>query len=191
MFDFFKKLLMSRQMTFERGQIKIGDDVAIMVSGEALVHVTDSLLKVMKEEGARQIYLASKEGGKALGRSFRKRFGVSDVKLANLLRNLAEMGGWGQFEFININVKGKSLICHVTNSPFAKLTTNRGQKVCHMIRGLLAGGAAVGFNKDVECVETMCIADGSHLCEFIVKPVGKFDRRDDLVKKQLWWLRKG
>ncbi len=188
MFDFFKKLLMSRQMSFERGQIKIGNDTAIMVSGAAFSNITDSLLKDMKEAGMKQIYLASKEGGKALGRSFQKMYDISGVKLANLLKNLAEMGGWGEFEFTRIDPKEKAILCVVINSPFAKLSSIRGKKVCHMTRGLLAGAASVGFHTDAGCIETACAAEGGQACTFIVKPAAKFDKKNKTVKEQLYWL---
>jgi len=189
MFDFFKKLLMSRQMTFERGQIRVGGDIGIMISGAALVHMTDTLVNEMGREGERQMYLSAKVGGESLGRSFKKLYNVSGVKLADLLRRLAEMGGWGEIEFINVDPEGKSVICKVSNSPFPILTKNKARKACHMTRGLLTGGIAVCFGVPVEGVETKCVNEGAPNCEFHIKPVAKFDRTKPFFKQQLFWVK--
>jgi predicted hydrocarbon binding protein len=130
------------------------------------------------------IYLSSKEGGESLGNAFKKKFSLKDAKLALLLKDLASMGGWGSFEFVKMDFSESTLICVVRDSPFARLSSLRGQKVCHIIRGLLAGGTSIGFNKDVDCIETKCVADGSNVCEFIIKPKNKFKEKA-LVKKQL------
>lgn len=183
-FDFFKKLLMSRQLTFERGQIKIAGETSIMVHGPALVRLTDTLIKIMGKKGINYIYLSSKEGGKSLGDAYKKKFLIKEVKLANLLKDLAEMGGWGEFSFIKIDSSNRSLICNVNKSPFAELTILKGKKVCHMIRGFLAGGASVGFNEDLDCIETKCVAEGSSFCEFFIKTKKNFKEKK-LVKEQL------
>lgn len=184
MFDFFKKLLMSRQITFEEGQIKVAGETSIMIHGPALVKLTDIIVKSMGKEGVIDIYVASKEGGKSLGQAFKKKFSMTQSKLANLLKDLAVMGGWGSFEFVKLDFSEKNLICRVRGSPFAQLSGLRGEKVCHIIRGLLAGGTSVGFNEDVDCIETKCVAEGSSVCEFIVKRKDKFKEKS-LVKEQL------
>jgi len=175
---------MARQITFEEGQIKVADETAIMIHGHALIKLTDIVVKRMGKKGVTSIYLASKEGGKSLGLAFKKKFNLTESKLADLLKDLAMMGGWGSFEFVKLDFTEKVLICRAKQSPFAQLTELRGKKVCHIIRGLLAGGAGVGFNKDVDCIETKCLAEGSSICEFIVKPKEKFKEKQ-LVKEQL------
>jgi len=189
MFDFFKKLLMSRQMTFERGQIKVGGDIGIMISGAALVHMTDTLIKDLGKEGERQMYLSAKVGGQSLGNSFKRIYNIGGPKLADLLRRLAEMGGWGEIEAIGFNPQEKSVIFKVTNSPFPMLTKIRGRKACHMTRGLLTGGIEVCFNTPVEGVEVRCVNEGAPYCEFHIKPAGKFDRTKPLFKDQLFWVK--
>ena len=107
MFDFFKKLLMARQITFEEGQIKVADESAIMTHGPALIKLTDIIIKRMGKRGVVDIYLASKEGGESLGKSFEKKFNLTGIKLANLLKDLAVMGGWGKFDFIKLDFDKK------------------------------------------------------------------------------------
>lgn len=184
MFDLFKKLLMSRQLTFENGQIRVTGEISIMIHGPALIMLTDNIIEKMGKEGVKSIYAASKEGGMSLAKAYKSKFHLAESKLANLLMDLASMGGWGRFEFIKLDFKENIMICTVKESPFARLSKQKKKKVCHMIRGLLAGGASIGFGKDVECIETKCLADGSNFCEFIVKPKKEFKEKN-LVKEQL------
>lgn len=179
---------MSRQMSFERGQIKVGGDIGIMISGAALVHMTDTLCQQLGKEGERQTYVSAKVGGESLGRSFSKSYGINGARLANLLKNLAEMGGWGEMEFYNFDEAAKSFVCKVNNSPFPILTKIKGKKVCHMTRGLLTGGANICFGVPMEGVEVRCINEGAANCEFLIKPAKDFDKNKDIVKEQLYWL---
>jgi hypothetical protein len=92
-FDFFKKLLMARQLTFEEGQIKVADEISIMVHGPALVKLSDMLIKSMGKEGINYIYESSKESGRILAQAFKRKYGLTGMKLADLIKNLAMMGG--------------------------------------------------------------------------------------------------
>jgi predicted hydrocarbon binding protein len=175
---------MSRQITFEEGQIKVAGETAIMIHGPALIKLTDIMIKTMGKKGIINIYLASKEGGESLAKAYKRKFNLSGAKLADLLKDLAVMGGWGKMEFIKLDFNKKILICRVKDSPFAQLSSLRGKKVCHIIRGLLAGGCGIGFNENVDGIETRCKAEGSDYCEFIIQPKKDFKEKN-LVKEQL------
>jgi len=77
------------------------------------------------------------------------------------------------------------MVYRVNNSKLAKLYGNIGKPVDHIPRGWFAGAACVFFGKDVDAVETKCIAKGDEYCEFIIKPKNRFDFNNDLVKSQL------
>jgi len=183
-FDFFKKLLMARQLTFEEGQIKVADEISIMVHGPALVKLSDMLIKSMGKEGINYIYESSKESGRILAQAFKRKYGLTGMKLADLIKNLAMMGGWGKIEFLNFDFKNNSVIGKITDSPFAELTEFRNKKMCHISRGFIAGALSVVFGTDVDCIEVKCKADGSEFCEGIIKPKSKFLEKK-LVKEQL------
>jgi predicted hydrocarbon binding protein len=184
LFDFFKKLLMARQITFEEGQIKVAGETAIMTDGPALIKLTDIIVKKMGKRGITDIYLASKEGGESLGISFKKKFNLTGTKLADLLKDLAVMGGWGKMEFIRYDPESMTVIGKVVDSPFAELTEFKNKKMCHITRGFVAGALSIVFKTDVDCIETKCKAEGSNFCELLIKPKGKFKEKK-LVKEQL------
>jgi predicted hydrocarbon binding protein len=183
-FDFFKKLLMARQLTFEEGQIKVAGETAIMVHGPALVKLSDMLIKSMGKRGIDYIYLSSKESGKILAQAFKKKYGLKGMELANLIKDLAEMSGWGKIEFIKFDFENKTVIGKIIDSPFAELTEFRNKKMCHIIRGFIAGSISIIFETDVDCIEVKCKADGSEFCEGVIKPKSKFLEKK-LVKEQL------
>lgn len=184
LFDFFKKLLMARQITFEEGQIKIAGESSIMIHGPALVKLTDIIIKKMGKNGIEDIYLASKEGGKKLSEAFKKKFNLTDSKLADTIKDLAVMGGWGKMEFIKYDPLNKIAIGKVTDSPFAELTEFKNKKMCHITRGFVAGALSTVFRTDVDCIEVKCKSEGSNFCELVIKPKGKFKEKK-LVKEQL------
>jgi len=183
-FDFFKKLLMSRQLTFERGQIKVANEISIMVHGPALVNLTDMLIRTLGRDGIKYIYNSSKESGKILAKAFQNKYGMKGMKLASLIKDLTEMAGWGKSKFINLDISKKTMIIVVTGSPFAQLTTFKNKKMCHMSRGFAAGAASVLFKTNVDCIETKCAADGSNFCEFIIQEKKNLKNKK-LVKQQL------
>jgi len=183
-FDFFKKLLMARQLTFERGQIKVANETSIMVHGPALVKLSDMLIKTLGKRGIIYIYNSSKESGKIMALAFKKKYGLTGMKLADIMKDLAQMGGWGKIEFLKFDFKNKFVIGKILDSPFAELTEFKNKKMCHISRGFIAGALSIVFDTDVDCIEVKCIADGSEFCEGIIKPKNKFLEKK-LVKEQL------
>lgn len=183
-FDFFKKLLMARQLTFEEGKIKIADEISIMVHGPALVKLTDMLIKSLGKKGINYIYLSSKESGIVLAQAFKKKYGLSGMKLADLMKDLAKMGGWGKIEFLKFDFENKYVIGKIIDSPFAELTELKNRKMCHLSRGFIAGALSVVFGTDVDCIEARCKADGSGFCLGVIRPRSKFLEKK-LVREQL------
>lgn len=175
---------MSRQITFEEGQIKVAGETAIMVHGPALVKLTDIMVKTMGKKGITNIYLASKEGGESLGKAFKKKFNLKGTKLADLLKDLAVMGGFGKMEFIKLDLKNKFVIGKIIYSPFAELTEQKNKKVCHITRGFVAGSLSEAMESDVDCIEVKCKAEGSEYCELVIRPKKDFKEKK-LVKEQL------
>lgn len=175
---------MSRQITFEEGQIKVAGESAIMTHGPGLIKLTDIIIKKMGKKGVEDIYLASKEGGESLGNAFKKKFNLRGAKLADLLKDLAVMGGWGKMEFIKYDSESMTVIGKVDGSPFAELTEFKNKKMCHITRGFVAGALSIAFETDVDCIEVKCKAEGSNFCELFIKPKRKFKEKK-LVKEQL------
>jgi predicted hydrocarbon binding protein len=175
---------MARQLTFEEGHIKVADEISVMVHGPALVKLSDMLIKTLGKNGINYIYNSSKESGKILTTAFKKKYGLTGMKLADLIKNLASMSGWGKIEFIKLDLENKVVIGKIVGSPFAELTEFRNRKMCHISRGFIAGALSIVLGTDVDCIEVKCKADGSEFCEGLIRPRQEFSEKK-LVKEQL------
>lgn len=92
----------------------------------------------------------------------------------------------GEFDVVNIDVKEKKSIIQVRNSAVAQWFKNGNSAVDDVVRGYNAGVAAVMFgDRDVDVVETKCVAKGDRVCEFVCKPTKDFDFNSEIVSAQL------
>jgi len=139
-----------------------------------------------------EIYTAAKtavrnEFAKNLGTTFD--FSFEDY--GKWLVDIAKFSGWGKLEWGDLDFEKRRAIIYITNSPVGnKLVGQVNDPVDHIIRGLMAGGASYAFNRDVDILETKCIAVGDPFCEFIIKPSEEFLKsRSPLVKRQLSGLK--
>ena len=186
MFDLFKKLLMARQLEFERGKIILMNEPVVI--GPAWTYVY--ILKKSKnfESSAQSIYKGAKESvEKGFGAAIRKSYGLKKEKLRQWLKDIAELTGWGTIEFIKVDWKHGEAIIHAQNSTIAELYGKSKKPVDHVLRGYIAGGGVVSSEMKVDAVETKCKAMGSSYCEFIVKPTSVLKKSKD--PNIIWQLR--
>jgi len=79
--------------------------------------------------------------------------------------------GWGIVDVEHVDVKAQVVSLKVYNL-FESITV-KGKKRkpnCHFVRGYLNGVYSRYFNREVEVLETMCIAKGDPYCRFIIRP---------------------
>lgn len=169
----FGKLLIGRQLEFDNGKINlIGQPMVMMpvVTIAKMQHHIEKKSKLRKL-GEDALYNAAKDAGIDYMGRYRKNYGVtSPTKLLEWAINSMHLAGWGQFTVSKFDVKKAIAEFKVENSPFAIEIGKRRYPVDHIIRGYIAGGLYVMFNRKVECKETKCIATGYPHCEFIAGP---------------------
>lgn len=182
---FFKKLLFSRQIKGEKGNLSILDIPVFILSVNTVVGLQEVIIKELGDFGVGEIYRAGKNAGINLAEEHKKRLNIRGPKLYSLIENLVEMGGWGDIAPQNQDYKNSRAIYIFYNSPFPPLYKKRGECSCHLIRGLIAGVHEVIFEREVDCFESKCKSKGNQFCEFIIKPTTEFDTRDKAVAIQL------
>lgn len=121
----------------------------------------------------------------SLRRELELDFGLEGKKSLEFMRSFFVASGWGLIELIDVDFENGRAIVSVDNSPVAKHVINAKKPCDTFLRGFLAGLFSVYFNKNVDCVETKCIALGSLDCEFVVKPLREFNFDNALTRGQL------
>ncbi len=176
---------MARQLEMERGSIKMLTNRMIMLPSPFFSY----LLKTSKNpiEMGKLIYYSSKlTTYNHFTYLLEKHYGLSFQGLEKWQKEVAELGGWGEIEIINVNWEKKEAIITVKNSPISEMMGLVNYAVDHETRGFTAGAISIIFKKDIEVLETKCTSKGDNLCEFIVQPKEKFSFKDKIVKNQLY-----
>lgn len=175
MFDFFKKLMLARQLKIEKGVFKILEQRTVITPAWTFSYI----LKEAKNywETANLIYVGCKTSTwKGFSEGFRKKFKVKHTDLPGWLKNINELAGNGVTEIIKVDYKNYKDIIKVTDSPFVETYGKSDNPIDHALRGYFAGGASAAFRVDVDCIETQCQSMGHKFCEFITM------RKSDLLK---------
>lgn len=101
-----------------------------------------------------------------------KRIGDSDEGSIKTLQEIFNIFGLGELHIIDLNNKDKKAKLRLSDSSIAHVYVERHKKskepVCTITSGILAGMFSFIFDKEVDCVETSCLAQGKQGCEFVV-----------------------
>lgn len=180
MLEFVKKLLFVKQMKFENGNIKILGEDFILIDAQTLTE----LLKEVKDY--KQIYLSTKKIGKSITETLKIKLKSRNIELQELMKNIFEMAGWGEIEIMKINYDAKIAIFNLKKSSISTSFGHSSYPVDHLCRGFLAGGSSAIMGKDLNCIETNCLACGDKFCRFIVAETNYLsDNFNEFYKKQV------
>ncbi|MFH1249201.1 MAG: V4R domain-containing protein [archaeon] len=101
----------------------------------------------------------------------------------------SEIVGTGKYKWIKMDFE-KNLFLVVGKSTLAEEYKRffgiQKMPVDHFMRGQGAGYIEELTGKKMLCVETKCIAMGHEYCEFVIKQFGEWDKKDRLVKEQIF-----
>lgn len=179
-----QKLLFVNQYSVKDGSIKVlGTDFIMLDASDLLV-----LQGIDKTKMYNTIKKSSKENMKSLvthaevyknikGQSLRniaeisKKIGKSDEGVIKALQDIFEIYGLGKLHVLDIDNEGKSAILRIDKSTLAREQMKSGRSkgpICTLTAGILAGIFSYIFNKNVDCVETECLAMGKDYCSFEV-----------------------
>ena len=169
MSSFFEKLMLAREISFKEGRIEyLGNSRLMLLSEFFLSMYTESMID-NKEELLR-LYRNCKE-------DMRDRFvkeitgshgDTSRESMLGLLKQTAEFGGWGRYEYESVNEDEHRVIFRMSDGIVSSALKGKVKKPCdHIFRGIAAGGISVMFNSDVDCIELSCTAIGDPFCKLV------------------------
>lgn len=123
---------------------------------------------------------------------FNKRFGFAK-KITNKkkllefgLKNFAFVGA-GTFEIKRADIENLFFIITGKSNFAEEYKRFFGPQKAHYddaMRGAFAGTVEAIFGKKVFCVKTRCISQGKPACEFVIKPLEKWNKNDPVFKEQ-------
>ena len=108
-------------------------------------------------------------GGSLSAKKYRDIHNFSDHEILEFMMNMGNQIGWGHFSLDRYDPTEKHLCVSVEHSPFAQAYGASSHGVCHLIRGVLAGTAAVLFAGDCTAQEVECQARGDEKCRFVIE----------------------
>ena len=187
MIELFKKLMFARQMSFDRGSIKLMHQRVLMIPASVFPFIISESDNYWKSANA--VYKGCKVATwKGFTNGLIKEFKMDPHEVAKWLKDLNELSGNGETNVTNVNFKENKCIIEIKNSPFVETIGKSKIPIDHALRGYFAGGASATFGIDVDCIETECQAKGDSYCKFIMMPkqdLLKIIGDNDILKKQL------
>lgn len=167
MFDVIKKLLFSRQLVFEKGEIKLLGQSVTMIPVTLYVEMFKELKKVDPKKYGKIIYNISREVGKEYTKTLKEKYKMETQELAKWDVNTLELAGLGKGNVVSFDTKIKKSIIRVNNSPIAQELRPQKKPVDFVIAGYIAGSASIAMNSNkIHCRETKCEAKGDSFCLF-------------------------
>jgi predicted hydrocarbon binding protein len=135
------------------------------------------------------------KGSLQAGQGFKmisERFGYAKTipdkkKLLEFNIGQTAMVGMGKSEWIKMDFENEVFVfkCNSTTArEYKRFFGTQKQSVDHFLRGGVNAYVEQALKKKTFTVETKCIAMGDKCCEFIIKPIDKWNKNDPLFKEQ-------
>jgi len=174
MFDLFKKLLFSRQLSLEKGKVLLLGSPMCVTPASIFIDVQKDLEKAIgKEKARKRIYEGSKKGGIKFAKKLFEAYKLKGEKLLRWEFDIVMLAGWGEFKMVNFDRNKKTMRVEVKNSPIAIGYGKSKTPVDCYIAGFAAGGATVAVGVPMKVKEIKCLTMGHRYCEFIAEPLKK------------------
>ncbi len=122
-----------------------------------------------------------------------ERFGYAKTyadktQLLRFITEQTQVAGNGTYEWKHIDEKNKVFIVRGScpqGEYYKRMFGLRKDPVDHFMRGEGSVMIRKVFGiKDAFCIETKCVVRGDSYCEFMIKPLSKWDKKDKNFKKQ-------
>lgn len=165
-------------LEYETGRLTFKEVRYMLIRPDTVVDLQKAVEGLVGPEKCAEALLAGGySGGSRSSRRYQEAFNYSAQEVVAFMCRMGGAIGWGRFSLIELDATNKRLIMEVQDSPFAEAyvrdePSTAQLPVCHMIRGVLAGMAAVIFGGDVASEETECVAKGDRVCRFVILGAG-------------------
>jgi len=179
------KLLVSRELRFEGGKLLILSEPWFMLPIKIFIETTRDIINDPKFIS--KLYYTAKEGNRiSMSKTLKHQYKLRGKKFIDLAMQMTQMGGWGDIKVITFDEITGHIIFNIYDSAIGSNFGPSKKPVDHIWRGILAGGVSVALNKDIDFVETACIAQGKPFCIYQGKPRNEWmNKPNTQVKEQL------
>ena len=184
MFEFVKKLMLSREISFEAGKILLLREPICLMP----VRTVADIVMITKNKQRNILYYTGKSSGSYWFKKITQRFYSKNMPAKDIIEwgnNIIAMAGYGVSVLEKFNEKGKEILFRLENSTMCELIGRSKKPLDHIYRGYVAGAGTVMLGEDCSALEIACKSMGAPYCRFVVKPTGLFDKKNILVKEQL------
>lgn len=184
MYGFLSKLIISKQLKFNEGEIVLfGEPIAFMPMA-SLFYMTKDAIKNGKK-AINDLYYYGWVYGYVLTLAMVKKFGLRKFEERyKVSMDIASLCGFGDYKTLDF-VKGHSNF-KVLKNPFALEFYPSKNMVDHYLRGMNAGGGSLVHMKIINCIEFECAAKNGSYCRFENLDKKRLDKVDKkLVDSQL------
>lgn len=185
---FVQKLLFIKKFDISEGVIEILNNKYIMLDASDLLTLQEvdesKMYEKMKEnfkakfqkillEHAK-VYQTIKEQELRNIAELSQKLNNSDEGIMNLLQKIFNTYGLGKMEMVNLDNKKTEAVIKINQSTIAQEYLNKynkksKEKVCVLTSGILAGTFSFLFEKNIDCFEEKCLAQGHDHCLFRLK----------------------
>ena len=141
----------------------------LLIRPETIAGMQKAIVDSCGHDAGDHLWEGGYAGGKLSAEKYRDIHNFSDHEIIEFMLVMGNRIGWGNFNLDRYDPEAKNLSITVTHSPFAEAYGSSNYGVCHLIRGVLAGMAAVLFGGDCTAAETECRARGDKACRFLIE----------------------
>lgn len=185
MIDIVAQLIMHGQLKFENGKIVLLDQNVAMTPMNT--HI--DLAKYLNDGGVQShLYLAAKNTGVSWNQGMLKNYSTKTRReIFDWGKKVMSLAGFGDFNVVKGGLDSNRNIWVMEKSQVAELFLAKYGKslfpVCHVPRGFYAGAASFLYEKNLDAVETKCVALGDQFCEFVIDERKNFQLNESLLKQ--------
>lgn len=168
----------------EKGEARFTEEGHIIVIGEygfllpmrVFLQLNEMLKKRLKDKGKFMYDLGKFQVEEAIKR-YKKAFGIQKLdrtKVVEFFLQPTRLMGLGNLEAKNLDYeKGEGTYIMFENAAAKLYLMTRGKTkkpIDHFLCGVIASGIKSFSGKNIECIETKCIACGDKFCQFEFGP---------------------
>lgn len=181
LFDLFK---FSKLLDVSNGKLVLMGTPINIIPTSILCNEQKMLIKTLGMEVAyQQLYKESKAGSYNYNMEFIKTQKFTDKhKIIDWQTKIVAFAGWGELQLALLDSDNFRVIIHFKDSPYPKSYGPAKYPIDFIATGFVAGGVSALFGKDVDAVETRCLAKGDPFC---VIEVG-LPEIIDAKRKEIW-----
>ncbi len=167
--EFFNHLVTYGGFSFENGVMKVWGDTSLFASLNGFTKYVKGIKTKLGQDADEILYWLGCLYGRNSTYLLLQKFGYDKKKIPDFI-NGATQDGFGYVELQNLKDDGVNLDADlkIIGAPLAiqykNLFGNQKTPLDFYLCGILAGGSEPLFNRNIQCTETKCIAQGNEYC---------------------------